>query len=261
MDEHNDYLRVVTTRFDDSTFEPIHKLQILKETDSSQLTQVAQLPNENNPESIGKPREDIYAVRFYGDRAYVVTFERIDPLYVLDLANPEAPQIAGQLELPGFSTYLHPVGDNYLFSFGYETDSNGVQTEIKAALFDIRNISNPVLVNQHLLGDQNSRSEALSDHRALTFLKNGDDQLRISLPTTDHFEGENTLWSPVSQAGLNLFEINGLASDAASLDHLGEVTAGLENDYWYTSHDRGILHGDSVFYVHDSNVIGNSWPQ
>lgn len=262
MDEHNDYLRMVTTRYDDEG-EPIHQLHILQETDGSQLESVAQLPNETHPKPIGKPLEDIYAVRFYGDKAYVVTFQRIDPLYVLDLANPEAPQIAGELELPGFSTYLHPVGDDYLFSFGYETDSNGMQTGIKAGLFDIRDIHNPILVNEHLIGGDYSYSQALHDHRALSFLQASDDQLRITLPTTDYFntpEDEEHLWSDITQFGLHLFEINGLTSDDVSLDHLGEMTAGTVNGFGY-SNDRGILHDNSVFFVHSPEVFGTLWPQ
>jgi hypothetical protein len=241
-------------------------LNVLHEADDSQqLALVAQLPNETHPETIGKPREDIYAVRFYGDKAYIVTFERIDPLYVLDLANPTAPQIAGELELPGFSTYLHPVGDNYLFSFGYETDENGTQTGIKAALFDISNMNNPLLVNQHLLGDNFSTSQALYDHRALSFLQVSDNQLRIGLPIMEYVDtsaGEEDLWSYELQSSLQLFEINGLTGDAASLDHVGEVSADAidQQDYWYDN-DRGLLHDDSVFYVHGPRVIGSPWSQ
>ena len=262
MDEHNDYLRMVTTRFEDSG-EPVHQLHVLRENnDTQELEQVAQLPNDTHPEAIGKPNEDIYAVRFYGDKAYVVTFERIDPLYVLDLANPEAPEIAGELELPGFSTYLHPVGDNYLFSFGYETDTNGTQVGIKAGLFDVSDIHNPTLVNEHLIGGDFSYSEALHDHRALSFLQASDDQLRISIPVTDYFpaEGEEDLWPSITQFGLHLFEVNGLTGNAVSLDHLGEITAGVADDFSYGS-DRSILHDDSVFFVHSPEVIGTLWPQ
>lgn len=266
MDEHNDYLRVVTTRYDNATFEPTHTLQILHETDNNQLAQVTKLPNESHPESIGKPREDIYAVRFYGDKAYVVTFERIDPLYVLDLADPNAPKIAGQLELPGFSTYLHPVGENYLFSFGYETDSNGAQTGIKAGLFDISNISNPVLIGQQLFGNNRSQSEALYDHRAFSFLQTSADQLRISLPIMNYADNsrEEDLWSYEMHNSLQLLEINGLENNSASLDLVGEINADSSNPeigIWYSGNDRGIMHDNSVFYVRSPDVIGSAWPQ
>jgi len=264
MDEHNDYLRIITTRYDD-TGSPVHQLHILQETDDSQeLTSIAQLPNDNNPEAIGKPREDIYAVRFYGERAYVVTFERKDPLYVLDLANPAAPQIAGQLELPGFSTYLHPVGDDYLFSFGYETDANGFPIGIKAGLFDIRNLSSPQLIGQHLLGDNLSHSQALYDHRALSFLQASDDQLRISLPLVSYNNNSSSedAWLYQPQASLQLLAINGLSGASASLQHLGEVQANNtpENNNWY-GNDRGLLHNNSIFFVHGSEVTGSFWPQ
>ena len=63
---------------------------------------LSRLPNDARPEPIGKPGEDVYAVRYFGDKAYVVTFERIDPLYVMDLSNPLEPHITGALEIPGF---------------------------------------------------------------------------------------------------------------------------------------------------------------
>src|SRR5439155_18196615 len=66
----------------------------------------------------------IYAVRFIGPVAYVVTFRQIDPLYTIDLRNPYAPRVVGQLHIPGFSSYLHPIGDGRLLGVGEEVDAN-----------------------------------------------------------------------------------------------------------------------------------------
>lgn len=263
MDEQGEHLRVVTTHYDE-TGAPIHQLHVLQDSGSNNhnLLEVARLPNDTHPEPIGKPREDIFAVRFYGDKAYVVTFERKDPLYVLNLANPEDPSIAGTLEIPGFSTYLHPVGDDYLFSLGNEVDDSGLITGIKAALFDIRDIRHPMLVNQHVFANSLNWSEALYDHRALSFLAPTSDQLRISFPVILFDQSDDPQTYEWNKTSLQLFEINGLSNQAASLDYVGEVI-GDSNDggeyYGWYGNDRSLLHDDSVFYVHNSNVIGSHW--
>ncbi|WP_197472961.1 beta-propeller domain-containing protein, partial [Oleiphilus sp. HI0123] len=87
-----------------------HRLHTIN-IDDTELNLNATIPNESAPEAIGKPGESIYSVRFDGDKAYIVTFRQIDPFYVLDLSNHDSPRVAGELELPGFSNYLHPFGD------------------------------------------------------------------------------------------------------------------------------------------------------
>ncbi len=79
----------------------------------------------------------IYAVRFLADKGYVVTFRQVDPLYTLDLSDPTKPRVAGQLELPGYSAYLHPVGGDQLLGIGREG------ANVKAALFDVSNPAAP----------------------------------------------------------------------------------------------------------------------
>lgn len=263
MDEHHGDLRVVTTTYNDN-FVPLHHLSILRQVAGQQtLTTLAQLPNDNRPQPIGKPNEDIYAVRFNGDKAYVVTFERVDPLYVLDLSNPEDPLVAGELEIPGFSTYLHPVDESYLFALGQDANSDGQQTGIKVALFDIRNPAQPMLVNSVSFGETDSFSEAGYDHRALSFLRKNDDQLRITLPITlytsaapGELTGTNWLNTDLQQ-----FEINGLAGSAANITHTGTIK-GENNttlDYPLWGNNRGILHDNAVFYIHGFGVIGSLW--
>lgn len=264
MDEHNGFLRMVTTNYS-ATGEPDHRLSVLQKVDGrSELAVVAQLPNDTQPEKIGKPGEDIFGVRFNGDKAYIVTFERIDPLYVLDLANPLDPKIAGQLEVPGFSTYLHPIGDNYLFALGSETNDSGFSTGVKVSLYDIRNPAKPTEVSKHVFGDSGSWSEALHDHRALSFLQASDDQLRITLPiqlAEEQDKGEFK-WIHWVSTGLYQFEINGLANDKLSLDHVGSIISesgdGLSYPLW-GGDGRGILHGDALFYVHGPKVIAGPW--
>jgi uncharacterized secreted protein with C-terminal beta-propeller domain len=119
LSENGEFFRVVTTDYSDSN--PIHRLSVLSEQ-GGVLSSVATLPNENQPEAIGKPGEDVYAVRFTSNKAYIVTFEKIDPLYVIDLSDNTQPQIVGSLEIPGFSSYLHPLSNNYLLGIGQEVN-------------------------------------------------------------------------------------------------------------------------------------------
>jgi uncharacterized secreted protein with C-terminal beta-propeller domain len=266
MDEYQDNLRIVTSSYTNFV-SPVHHLSVLKKVNNrSELEVIARLPNTAQPEPIGKPREEIYSVRFDGDRAYIVTFERKDPLYVLDLSNPVAPKIAGQLEIPGFSTYLHPVGKNYLFSLGNETDENGRPSGVKVALFDVGDMSKPQLVSKHVFGNAVSWTEALYDAHALSFLQVTDDQLRIALPITLYEDVKNQNQDILSYRWLNtslyLFEINGLANNSALLEKVGQVVGedNTKREYpAWTANDRGILHDDAVFYVHGSNVAASAW--
>lgn len=118
------------------------------------------------------PGEQIYAVRFLGNRGFVVTFEQIDPLFTLDLSDPTNPQLLGELEITGFSTYLHPFGEDYLIGIGREGDENGWITDLQLQLFDVSDMSNPTRIQQEVLGMGESgwsSSAAEHDHRAFTF--------------------------------------------------------------------------------------------
>jgi hypothetical protein len=103
--------------------------------------------------------ENLYATRFAGDKAYVVTFLQTDPLWVVDLKDPANPMVSGHLEVPGFSTFLQPVG-NYLFSVGLESGT------VAASLFDVSDPANPGLVKRLNLGNSYSYSEAVWDEKS-----------------------------------------------------------------------------------------------
>jgi hypothetical protein len=110
------------------------------------------------------PTETIRAVRYFGDLAVVVTFRQTDPLYVLDLADPSAPRLLGELKVPGFSTYLHPVGEDLLLGVGEEADDTGRVTGMQVSLFDLSDRTRPVQVDRLQLGQV--WSAALHDSRA-----------------------------------------------------------------------------------------------
>ncbi len=111
--------------------------------------------------------ESIFGVRFVGDRGYVVTFRQTDPLYVIDLADPEAPRVAGELKITGYSAYLHPVSDDLVLGVGQEATRTGMTTGTKVSLFDVSDASDPREVDRWVLDDSSSTVEW--DHRALLY--------------------------------------------------------------------------------------------
>jgi inhibitor of cysteine peptidase len=165
MDEFQSNLRVATTTF-------------IYRVDSTMYNNVYVL--DEDLEIIGEiediaPDEKIYSARFIGERLYMVTFKNIDPFFVIDLSNPEDPNILGELKIPGFSDYLHPYDENHIIGIGKETEGNewgGVSTKgVKIALFDVSDVENPKQVAKIEIGDSGTDSEALNEHKAFLFDK------------------------------------------------------------------------------------------
>jgi inhibitor of cysteine peptidase len=132
-------------------------------------------------EGLGKPNESIMSVRFQGPLAYVVTFLRTDPLYIIDLTNPANPLIREEIVLPGFDTYQHPWGEDYILGFGYDADEDGQLKGMKLSAYDVREGTSDVMQTYLLteaifegiphedrLSWQWAWSEALWDHKAIT---------------------------------------------------------------------------------------------
>lgn len=110
--------------------------------------------------------EQIYAVRFLGSQAYVVTFRQTDPLYVIDLADPTRPTVTGELKIPGYSAYLHPVGDGLLLGVGQDASLDGRTQGTKMSLFDVSDPANPQEISSLPIGGY---SEVEWDHKAFLY--------------------------------------------------------------------------------------------
>ena len=171
MGEHDGYLRVATTEFDwwwgntDDQEDPGSRITVLADDGQGALTTAGVLDGI-------APGERIFACRFMGDKGYLVTFEQIDPLFTLDLSDPTAPAIVGELEVTGFSSYLHPIGEDSLLAVGMEADPDGTIIGLAVSVFDVSDFANPTLAHRHLVeGEEGawSWSEALHDHHAFTY--------------------------------------------------------------------------------------------
>jgi len=167
------------------------RLTVLRDHGEGALREVSSLPNARRPQPIGKPGEQVHAVRFVGTRGYVVTFRRIDPVYVLDLADPEDPRLLGELEVPGFSDRLHPLTPTLLLGVGHDTlDWGGqdLQTGVLVSLIDVADPARPVERARRVIGQRGSRSASdLSAHG--TLIRRVEGGFRIALPVQVH-EGQ-----------------------------------------------------------------------
>jgi hypothetical protein len=117
--------------------------------------------------------ERIYAVRFAGDKGYVVTFRQVDPLYTLDLSDKAAPRVVGQLKLQGYSAYLHPISDDLLLGVGQDASAQGRTLGTQLSLFDVSDLRNPARLAVASLGSGAS-SDAEFDPHAFLFWKPAD---------------------------------------------------------------------------------------
>jgi hypothetical protein len=158
MSEHDDRLRVATTDgwSNSRSGAPESWVRVLEERDGG-LVEVGAVGG------LGR-NEQIKSVRFIGDRGYVVTFRQTDPLYTVDLSDPTAPRVAGELKILGYSAYLHPAGDGLLIGIGQDATEQGRVTGTQVALFDVSDAANPRQIQKHLVGVGSSTAE--QDHHA-----------------------------------------------------------------------------------------------
>lgn len=150
LDEYNENLRVATTIGSSMFTESGQSVSDVYVLDKS-------LNELSSVKDLGKG-ERIYSVRFLKDRGYVVTFKQIDPFYVLDLSNPAKAELKGELKIPGFSSYLHPLNNNLILGIGQE---DGM---VKVSIFDVSNPSNPIEKSKYNLKDY--WTEVSSNHHA-----------------------------------------------------------------------------------------------
>ncbi len=166
MDESGDRFRVATTSEIYTQYEGTIRSNAVYVLDE-QLGIVGQL------EEIA-PDESIFSTRFMGDRLYMVTFQQIDPFFVIDLSS-DTPKILGELKIPGFSNYLHPYDEEHVIGIGRDTkemDNGRVQQlGIKIALFNVADVNNPKVADDVIIGDSSTQSEAQYNHKAFFFDK------------------------------------------------------------------------------------------
>jgi inhibitor of cysteine peptidase len=147
------------------------------------------------------PEESIYAARFMGDKLYLVTYQRVDPFFVIDLST-DTPKVFGVLKIPGYSSYLHPYDASHIIGIGKATKQNqygGLELlGVKISLFDVSNMTNPVTVDTYLIGGPGTDSEILNDPKALLFDK---EKNILSIPISQQYYGVPIPYGGVQSSG------------------------------------------------------------
>jgi uncharacterized secreted protein with C-terminal beta-propeller domain len=199
-----------------------------------QLGQVGGLGRQDN--------ESIRAVRFIEERGYVVTFRQTDPLYVLDLRNAAAPKVVGELKIPGYSGYLHPVGEDLLLGVGQSgvDAGNSGQTGVQFSLFDISDPASPRRIDTQTYGGGAAAAEF--DPKAFLYWQ---PRNLIIAPTNVH--GDHRGQGAFS--GLVL-----LRADADGLKELGR----LASTEAYGTVNRSLVIGDTVYMLSENALQANS---
>ena len=235
MSEQDGYLRVASTTvppWDDDGEQAADSesfVTVLGERDG-QLAQVGQLGGLG----LG---DQIYAVRFFDDVGYVVTFRQVDPLYTLDLSDPAAPKLVGELKIPGYSAYLHPVGDGLLLGVGQDADAKGVTEGTQLSLFDVSDPSAPTRIATQDLGRHTS-SEVEYDPHAFFY----DAATGVSItPVSD--------WSA---DGDQFYGAVGVKVDPAGLTEVARLKHGAQP---WTGITRSLSRDGSVYTVSEKGVM------
>lgn len=159
IDEYDGYLRLVTT-YRDTDYVQKNGLYIL----DMNLDKVSVI------KGLGEG-ETIKSARFMGDTGYFVTFRNTDPLFAVDLSDPENPEIMDYLKIPGFSAYLHPYGEDRMLGIGYDTNENGIQKSIKLTMFDTSDPTDIRELDTKVIYDYRNAS-VLNDRNALMYNQN-----------------------------------------------------------------------------------------
>jgi len=170
MDEYDNHFRIATTSGNFWQGESANNVYVL-DKDMDIVGELEDLA----------PGEKIYSVRFMGKKGYVVTFKKVDPLFVIDLSDHEDPDVLGKLKIPGYSDYLHPFDENHIIGIGKDTVEAAEDLKdrrnldfawyqgIKMAIFDVSDVENPIEMHKVIIGDRGTNSEALHNHKAFLF--------------------------------------------------------------------------------------------
>jgi len=245
MDEYNGYFRLATTSQKNQTQQ--NNVYVL----DMNLNITGKLEN------LAKD-ERIYSARFMGDKCYLVTFRQIDPFFVLDMSNPEEPKVAGELKIPGYSSYLHPYDENHVIGLGKEDST------VKLSLFDVSNVNNPTEIAKYVVEGDWTDSEALHEPKAFLFDKQKE-LLVIPISKTNYgvidtrgnetFEQQTGFWQ-----GAYVFEVTTSGFTLrGGITHHEDTTSAQYYGYDYNMWVHRALYIDNTLYtVSNAKVKLNS---
>jgi uncharacterized secreted protein with C-terminal beta-propeller domain len=191
--------------------------------------------------------EEIHAVRYFGDVAFVVTFRRTDPLYALDLSDPAHPAVTGELKINGVSEYLHPVGAGRLVGVGQDADEQGNTLGVQVSLFDVSDTSAPRRIDAwpgERSGPQGTQSPVEWDHHA--FLWWPDSRFAV-VPVQRWDDNEQE-----SRSAAVVLSVHDTVAEVGRVTHRGRATDRRNVE---PTIDRSVIVGDSLYTVSPLGVL------
>jgi uncharacterized secreted protein with C-terminal beta-propeller domain len=256
MSEYDGFLRVATTDSPDWWWDDIDSesyVKVLEDRDG-ELAEVGSVGGIGNGERI-------YSVRFMGDVGYVVTFRQTDPLYTIDLSDPTDPVVAGELELLGYSAYLHPVGDGLLLGVGQDATDEGRTTGTQISLFDVSDPANPQRLQQYTL--EHGSSEVEWDHHAFLYWE--PTEMAVVPVQTWWWDEETETEGGFAGAVAVHVDRDGI-EELAKITHDETGKPGAEDpaigepivpeyDMWRLPIRRSLVIGDRLFTVSDGGIL------
>lgn len=207
--------------------------------------------------------EDIRSVRFDGAHGYVVTFKKTDPLFAFDLSDPAAPKLSGELQIPGFSTYMHLLDDTHLLTIGYDANDEGSYAWFNGILLQIFDVSNPQapkLASKIVIGTRGSGSEALTDHLAFNYFA---PKKLLALPMTICAGGgDGQFGTDLTFNGTQLYSVDATEGLAlAGQTSIGSTAADACYHWWTDSQTnvrRTVFMDDTLWSITDDAAIATS---
>ncbi|HYH98922.1 beta-propeller domain-containing protein [Hyalangium sp.] len=257
MDEYKGVLRVATTiatwkRDNDNPWgrqETTNRLFTFRE-EEGRLVKLGQT------EELAKG-ERIYSARFLGNKGYVVTFRQVDPLFTFDLSDPENPRKVGELKVPGFSSYIHPLDENHLITIGVHVpeDQNWRERALKLSLFDVSDPAEPKEKFTRLVGTAYGWSEALYEHKAFNFFPA---KGLLAIPFSDYVPGSSDYWSSF-RSELRVFRVDAATGfSPVGAVSMSDVYQSFNNRnwtwYWTPTVRRSVMADDYVYAITDAGV-------
>jgi len=215
------------------------------------------------------PGEQLYSTRYIGDKAYVVTWHVTDPLFVIDLAEPTQPKILGELKIPGFSEYMHPLDDTHLLTIGRETDDTGHQHTdggywygLSIQVFDVTNPLQPALLHKYVYdGGDYATSEATQNHKAFTYF---DDRKLLAFPYVRQYGyGATSNSGPSSTLEVFHVDVASGIQKIGSVDHSSLLGTMPNGNYGYCggyfdgSVRRGVFVENVVYSISYGGILAN----
>jgi len=242
MDEHEGRLRVASTTQPNwwgSGFESESLVTVLEQVDG-ELSQIGVV------DGLGKT-EQIYSVRFVGDMAYVVTFRQTDPLYTVDLSDPDDPKVVGELKILGYSAYLHPLADGLLIGIGQDATESGRVEGTQVSVFDVSDPTDPKRVDQITLS-KGSNSEVEYDHHAFLYWEPTG---LAMVPVQQWWYDQNSESAFLGAVGFEVDD-NGHLHEVQRVSHPG----GDRDDWdWRARIVRSVVVGDNVYTISAKGIM------